>query len=184
MTVEHVPQPVSMLLSGWHLLERWIAVIAFSMIGVLIFADVAGRELVGPVGTLLGFDMGATGVYGAAKISLILLVVGAFAGLGVSVATGTQIVPRVAFKWLPVSWGPSVDRLSNLIGGLVFVVVAWYGWIFVSASRDIGTVMPGLDTPIWTAQAVIPLGFLSAAIRYFIFTIWPASAPAREELPE
>ncbi|MCA0869865.1 TRAP transporter small permease [Seohaeicola saemankumensis] len=184
MTDQPVPVLVSTLLKAWHLLERWIAVIAFSLIGALIFADVAGREFVGPVGTLLGFDMGSTGVYGARKISLFLLVIGAFAGLGVSVATGTQIVPRIAFNWVPASWAPHVDRLANLLSGLVFVAVTYYGWVFVSASREIGTVMPGLDTPVWVFQAAIPIGFLSAAVRYFIFALWPASAPEREETPE
>ncbi|KUJ83192.1 hypothetical protein AVO45_18595 [Ruegeria marisrubri] len=184
MTVGSVPVAVSSLLKVWHLVERWIAVIAFTLIGALIFADVAGREVIGPVGTALGFEMGSTGVYGAGKISLFLLVIGAFAGLGVSVATGTQIVPRIAFSWVPASWAPHVDRIANLLSGLVFVAVTYYGWVFVSASRDIGTVMPGLDMPVWIIQAAIPIGFLSAAIRYFVFAIWPASAPAREEIPE
>lgn len=184
MSDPSVPLPVSRLLTIWHLLERWIAVLAFSMIGVLIFSDVAGREFVGPVGRALGFEMGATGIYGAGKISLFLLVIGAFAGLGVSVATGTQIVPRVAFKWVPASWGLHVDRLANLLGGLMFLAVAFYGYVFVASSREIGTVMPGLDMPVWIIQSAIPLGFASAAARYLIFAIWPASAPVREEFQE
>jgi len=32
--------------------------------------------------------------------------------------------------------------------------------------------MPGLDTPVWIIQTAIPLGFVSAPVRYFIFTIW------------
>ncbi len=184
MTETYVPAAVSRLLSGWHALEKWIAVIAFTLIGALLFADVAGREFIGPVGTALGFDMGATGVYGARKLSLFLLVIGAFAGLGVSVASGTQIVPRIAFRWIPAHWSVPVDRLANLLSGLVFFAVAYYGAVFVSASREIGTVMPGLDWPVWIIQTAIPVGFLSAGLRYVIFAIWPATAPVREETPE
>ncbi|TMV09928.1 TRAP transporter small permease [Ruegeria sediminis] len=184
MTSDTAPVAVTRLLNGWHLLERWIAVIAFSLIGGLIFADVVGREVIGPVGKALGFDMGATGIYGAGKIALFMLVIGAFAGLGVSVATGTQIVPRIAFAWVPESWGPPVDRIANALSGVLFLAVAYYGVVFVAASRDIGTVMPGLDWPVWIIQSVIPLGFASAGLRYFIFAIWPATAPAREEAPE
>jgi TRAP-type C4-dicarboxylate transport system permease small subunit len=184
MTDQIVPKSVSRLLSGWHLLERWVAVTAFTLIGVLIFADVAGREFVGPVGTALGFEMGSTGIYGARKLSLFLLVIGAFAGLGVSVTSGTQIVPRIAFNWVPAHWGPGVDRLANLLSGLMFLAVTYYGWVFVSSSREVGTVMPGLDWPVWIIQSAIPLGFASAAVRYFIFAIWPGSAPVREEIPE
>lgn len=184
MTNQTVPVPVERLLTAWHLLERWIAVIAFSLIGILIFGDVAGREFVGPIGRALGFELGFTGIYGAGKLSLFMLVIGAFAGLGVSVASGAQIVPRIAFAWAPRALEPLVDRIANLLSALVFFVVAYYGWIFVSASRGIGTVMPGLDWPVWIIQTAIPIGFASAGVRYLIFTIWPGTAPVREELPE
>jgi len=184
MTSNAAPVAVTRLLSGWHLLERWVAVIAFTIIGVLVFSDVAGREFIGPVGNALGFDMGATGIYGARKLSLFMLVIGAFAGLGVSVATGTQIVPRIAFKWVPESWGAPVDRLANLFSGVLFFAVAFYGYVFVESSRQIGTIMPGIDWPVWIIQSAIPIGFASAGVRYFIFAIWPDTAPVREETPE
>ncbi|AVO38453.1 TRAP transporter small permease [Pukyongiella litopenaei] len=184
MTSNTVPTAVTRFLNGWHLLERWIAVIAFTLIGALIFADVAGREVIGPVGQTLGFEMGSTGIYGSGKIALFMLVIGAFSGLGISVATGTQIVPRVAFGWVPERWGPAIDRLANALSGALFLAVAYYGYVFVAASRDIGTVMPGLDWPVWIIQSVIPLGFASAGLRYVFFAIWPATAPAREEMPE
>ncbi|MDK3075395.1 TRAP transporter small permease [Sedimentitalea sp. JM2-8] len=184
MTGPNSPAYITRCLHVWHLLERWIAVVAFSLIGFLIFADVAGREFIGPVGRALGLEMGATGVYGAGKMALFLLVIAAFAGLGVSVATGAQIVPRIAFKWIPASWGPVADRLGNLVSAAVFFATAYYGALFVISSRSIGTVMPGLDWPVWIIQTAIPIGFASAGLRYLAFAIWPQSAPVREELPE
>ena len=184
MTESTVPAFVTRFLHVWHMLERWIAVIAFSLIGFLIFADVAGRELVGPVGRALGLEIGATGIYGAGKMALFLLVIAAFAGLGVSVATGAQIVPRIAFKWIPDSWAPAVDRLGSLVSAFVLFATAYYGAIFVISSRDIGTVMPGLDWPVWIIQTAIPVGFASAGLRYLAFAIWPQSAPVREEMHE
>lgn len=184
MTGPTTPAIVTRFLHVWHMLERWIAVVAFSLIGLLIFADVAGRELVGPIGRALGQELGATGVYGAGKMALFLLVIGAFAGLGVSVAAGAQIVPRIAFKWIPASWGPAVDRLGSLVSAVVLFAIAYYGTIFVISSRSIGTVMPGLDWPVWIIQTAIPVGFASAGLRYLVFAIWPQSAPVREESPE
>ena len=184
MTHTEVPKSVAAALRVWNALERWIAVMAFSLIGILIFADVAGREFVGPVGTALGFEMGATGVYGAQKISLYALVIGAFTGLSISVASGAQIVPRVAFKWVPADWGPTVDRIGNLVSAVLMGAVAYYGVVFVLSSREIGTVIPGLDWPAWIIQTAIPAGFTSAALRYLSFFIWPGTAPQREETPE
>lgn len=185
-TYEMKPAPrfVVSFLAVWHILERILAVIAFTMIGVLVFSDVFGREFIGPVGNALGFEMGSTGIYGAQKMSIYLLAIGAFTGLGVSVATGSQIVPRVAFKWVPESWGPWLNRLGNLVSGLIFFATAYYGFEFVKVSREIGTVMAGLDWPAWVIQAVIPLGFASAGFRYLAFAIWPATAPVLEENPE
>lgn len=184
MTEHIAPRPVRLLLSAWLKAESWIAVLAFSLIGAMIFADVAGREFVGPLLSALGVDAGATGVYGAHKIALYGLVIGAFAGFGLSVATGTQIVPRVAFGWVPASWAPAVDRVGNLFSAAVLGVATWYALVFVLSSREIGTVIPGLDWPAWIIQSVIPFGFASAALRYAIFAVWPAAAPVREEVSE
>ncbi len=178
------PAAVVTTLTIWFQIERAIAVLAFSFIGALVFADVALREFFGPVGVWLGFDTGAAGVYGAGKISLYLLVLGVFSGLGLSAATGTQIVPRVAFGWVPGSWVPAVERLSYLFSGVFLFAVAYYGVVFVLASRDIGTVTPGLEWPAWIIQSAIPLGFASTACRYFAFSIWPGAAPALEEFQE
>lgn len=184
MTRSTAPGGVMRALHLWYLVERWIAVIAFSLMGLLIFADVAGREFLGPVGRALGFEMGATGVYGAGKMALFLLVIATFAGLSLSVASGAQIVPQVAFKWVPARWSGSIDRLGNLVSAAVFFAMAYYGAIFVISSRSIGTVMPGLDWPVWIIQTAIPIGFASSALRYLTFAIWPETAPKREEMLE
>lgn len=178
------PRPVTTVLRYWYAIERALSVIAFSAIGALIFVDVFGREFVGPVGRALGFEMGATGLFGAQKMGIYALVIGAFTGLGVSVATGSQLVPRVAFGWVPASWGPTVDRLGNLVSGVLFLAVAWYALVFVRSSFEIGTVIPGLEWKAWIIQSVFPVGFTSAGCRYLVFFIWPSTAPVREEIAE
>lgn len=178
------PLAVQRFLARWQMAERWVAVLAFTGIGALIFADVAGREFIGPLADALGIETGATGVYGARKISLHLLVIGAFAGLGVSVATGTQIVPRVAFGWVPAAWEAAVTRLGNLVSAAFLGAVTYYAVVFVASSREIGTVIPGLDWPAWIIQSFMAIGFASAALRYLAFAIWPGVAPQLEEIPE
>lgn len=185
-TASQPPAPVFVvgLLFWWHRIEKALAVTAFSLIAVLIFGDVAARELLGPLGQALGLDIGTSGIYGAQKKALYLLVIGAFLGIGVSVATAGQIVPTLAFGWLPARWSPLVDRLSYLTSALILAAVVWYGVQFVAVSREIGTLVAGLHWPAWQIQAVIPAGFASAALRYLIFAIWPAAAPGRPEFQE
>ena len=54
------PAAVQALLQGWHRLECWIAVTAFSFIALVLVIDVLGRELYGPLMGLLGRPAGAS----------------------------------------------------------------------------------------------------------------------------
>lgn len=178
------PAAIIELLNWWHQIEKIVAVVAFSLIAILIFGDVLGRELIGPLGQFLNLDVGTSGIYGAQKKALYLLVVGAFLGIGVSVATAGQIVPTVAFHWLPASWEPMVDRLSYLLSAVILALIVYYGFLFVSLSKEVGTLVASLNWPAWQIQAVIPIGFASAGLRYLVFAIWPATAPQRPEFQE
>lgn len=178
------PAAVIGLLNWWHRIEKVVAVAAFSLIAVLIIGDVLGRELIGPIGQKLDWDVSTSGIYGAQKKALYLLVIGAFLGIGVSVATAGQIVPTVAFHWLPSSWEPMVDRLSYLVSAIILAFIVYYGFQFVTVSKEVGTLVASLNWPAWQIQAVIPIGFASAGMRYLIFAIWPATAPQRPEFQE
>jgi len=178
------PKGIVRLLKGWHWLECTVAVVAYVFIMLLLMSDVIGREVVGPVLRLAGIDAGATGVYGSQKMALYAMVVGAFLGLGVATATGTHLLPRVGFGWLPKAWGPHVDRLADVLTGILLCVTAWYGWVFVKSSQEVGLTVAVLEWPAWMIQAVIPVGILSAALRYFIFAAWPACRPTPPEFQE
>jgi TRAP-type C4-dicarboxylate transport system permease small subunit len=184
--VRHPPAPsfVTGLLRGWHWLETTVAIVAYLFIMLLLMSDVLGRELVGPLLRLLGFEPGATGIYGSQRIALYAMVVGAFLGLGIATATGTHLLPRVGFGWLPRAWAPAVDRIADVITGLILCATTWYAVEFVNGSRASENVVAVLDAPAWLIQIVIPVGFLSAALRYFIFALWPAARPAPPEFQE
>lgn len=178
------PEGIVRLLKTWHWLECTLAVIAYVFIMLLLMSDVVGREVVGPVFRLIGVDLGATGVYGSQKVALYAMVVGAFLGLGVATATGTHLLPRVGFGWLPKAWSAHVDRVADVLTGVLLCVTAWYGWEFVKSSQEAGLTVAVLEWPAWMIQAVIPIGILSAALRYFIFAAWPASRPIPPEFQE
>lgn len=178
------PAIVTRLLARWHWLECALAMAAYLIITLMLMSDVLGRELVGPVLRLLGFNAGATGVYGSQKIALYAMVFGAFLGLGIATATGTHLLPRVGFKWLPKAWAPQVDRIADVITGTVLCITAWYAAVFVYSSRESSLMLAVLEQPAWLIQIGIPIGFLSAALRYFIFAVWPAARPIPPEFQE
>lgn len=178
------PTAVTSLLKGWHWLETTIAILAYLVIMLLLMSDVFGREFVGPVLRLLGFNVGATGIYGSQRIALYAMVIGAFLGLGIATATGTHLLPRIGFGWVPKSWAPAVDRIADVLTGIVLCATTWYAYAFVVDSRESQAMVAVLDMPAWLIQLVIPVGFLSAALRYFIFAMWPGARPTPPEFQE
>jgi TRAP-type C4-dicarboxylate transport system permease small subunit len=178
------PPAVAAVLRVWHRIECWIAVLAFSFIALVLMIDVLGREFYGPLMSLLGFKVGATGLFGSQKLAVFALVIGSFAGIGIATATGVHLVPRVAFKWVPASWSPHMDRIADVFTGLFLLGVAWYGVLFVIASKDSGVLAAVINVSAWPIQTAIPLGFASAALRYFAFAIWPAVRPVPPEFQE
>lgn len=153
-----------------------MAVAGFGMIAVLLILDVAGRELLGPIYKM--FDIkGATGVYGAQKLSVYLLVLASFCGIGIATATGSHLQPRIGYRWIPKAWEPVMDRLADVLTGLFMLGVAYYGYVFISSTMASGLRAQAFNLPVWPFQLAIPLGFLSAAVRYFLYAGWPALRP-------
>jgi TRAP-type C4-dicarboxylate transport system permease small subunit len=169
--------------NGWHKAECLVAVSAFGLIALLLILDVAGREVLGPIYKLLNIK-GATGIYGAQKLSVYSLVLASFCGIGIATATGSHLLPRVGFGWIPESFGPKMDRLADLITGVFMVAVAYYGYVFVSSTMAAGLRAQAFDLPVWPFQVAIPLGFLSASVRYFLYAAWPALRPLPPEFQE
>jgi len=169
-----VPAPdwARRLADTWHRVECWIAVAAFGFIAVILLLDVLGRELLGPIVRLFGLKA-ATGIFTAQKLSVFALVIGSFAGIGIATATNSHLVPRVAFAWVPEHWGPALDRLADLITCVFLCGVAYFGFKYVASSYATDLRAPVLDWRVWRIQVVIPLGFLSAAGRYFLYAVWP-----------
>lgn len=178
------PPAARRLVEIWHRGECWVAVVCFGFIAAILLLDVIGREFVGPLLRLVGLDPGATGIFAAQKLSVFALVIGSFAGIGIATAAGSHIVPRFAYGWVPAAWGPAMDRLADLVTGIFLVAVAWYGFKFVGSSFKTDLRAPVLDWAVWPIQLFIPLGFLSAAGRYFLFALWPSLKPQPPEFQE
>jgi TRAP-type C4-dicarboxylate transport system permease small subunit len=167
----------------WHRAECLVAVGAYGIIAALLVLDVAGRELLGPVFHMLDIKS-SSGIYGAQKASVYALVLASFCGIGIATATGSHLVPRVGFGWIPAAWGPTMDRLADVLTGLFMLGVAYYGYVFVNSAFTTGLRAQAFNVPVWPFQLAIPLGFLSAAARYFIYAVWPALRPLPPEFQE
>jgi TRAP-type C4-dicarboxylate transport system permease small subunit len=170
------PQWARSFAAGWHVVECWVAVAAFTFIAVILLLDVVGRELLGPLVRLFGLKA-ATGIFASQKMSVYALVIGAFVGIGIATATGSHLVPRVLFGVVPPSYSLIVNRFADLLTGLFLVGVSYFGFVFVESSFATDLRAPVLNWPVWPFQLAIPLGFISAAMRYFLFALWPDLRP-------
>ena len=103
--------------------------------------------------------------------------IGSFAGIGVATATGVHLLPRVGFGWVPKNWGLAMDRLADVVTGFFLLGVAYYGVVFVLDSKASGVLAAVINISAWPIQVAIPVGFISAALRYFVFAAWPATRP-------
>lgn len=182
-TLPDVPPAARRLVELWHRLECVVAVAAFGFIAVVLIGDVLGREVLGPLYRAFGIK-GQAGVYAAQKMSVYALVVGSFAGVGIATATGSHLLPRIGFGWVPKAWGPAVDRVADVVTGAFMCGVAWFGWVYVQSSMSADLRAQAFNIPIWPIQSMIPLGFLSAGLRYFVFAAWPALRPLPPEFQE
>ncbi len=182
--VAPAPPGAARVLAVWHRLECWLAVACFSFIAVILVLDVLGRELVAPVFNLLGIEAGPTGIFASQRFSIYALVVGSFAGIGIATATASHLVPRVGFGWSPKMWDGSMNRLADILTGLLLLIVAYYGVEFVRSTYAVDLRAPVLDWVVWPFQVAIPAGFVSAALRYFFYAAWPALKPKPPEFQE
>lgn len=184
MTDTHTPAPtkVAGALALWHRMECTAAVICFSFIALMVVYDVLVREFIGPVTSAFGGKANALAILGSTRMAVYALIVGAFLGLGITTARGAQIVPKVAFAWVPQRWSTNVDRVSDLFAGLFLLAAGYFATLFVLSSRQTGMLTQGgIEFEVWIIQAVMPFGFFSVALRYLAYAAWPALRP---DLPE
>ena len=60
----------------------------------------------------------------------------------------------------------------------VFLWFAWLGVTFVKSAYQYGDLAQTIKTPLWMIELIVPYAFLSIALRYLFFTIWPALKPS------
>jgi len=172
-------------LGVWFWVERMLAIVTFGAIGLLMMYDVISRELVGPVLPLFGIDASTVVLVGSQKLGVYCLIAGAFAGFSLATATGAQLVPKVGFGWAPKSWDSGMNRLGDFVTAAFLAIVTYYAIVFVRGSASSGLMTSsGVQMKVWILQTVIPIGFASAAARYLVYVLWPATRPVPPEFQE
>ncbi|MDG1708300.1 MAG: TRAP transporter small permease subunit [Emcibacteraceae bacterium] len=145
--------------------EKAVAVFAFSVMTLVIIADVIIRKLVG------------VGIAGAMRIAVYAMIVTALISFGLASHTGRHLRPKFADNFLPKSWEfqiisvqESLHALFCLVFAVVAVGVVYETYLLEETSRMLRIV-------IWPMQSVIPLAFFVGFIRHALYALYPEIRP-------
>ena len=146
-------------------IESGVAIVAYLLIAGLLLGDVALRELAG------------SSIRGAQRISVYLMIVTGFLGLGLAADRGRHLRPQFADGLIPKAFVATADRIGSLIMALVFGYFAFKGIAFVRAAFEYGDLARTIKTPLWMIEIVVPYALASLSLRYVLYTIWPELKP-------
>lgn len=162
-------QAARRLLAALLALEKWVAILAFGLIAVFLFADVLGREVFGH------------GIFWAQRASVYCATIAGLLGFSICTATGGHLRPSSFDKLAPAGSNLGLNRLADLIAAAICLVLAVYGTNFVVNSFTLGERGQAIDMPLWPVQIILPYCFLSAMLRYLVFATFPTLRPAEKE---
>jgi len=114
------------------------------------------------------FDSGI--VWGDILLRIIVLWIGMFGAMYAS-RNNEHINIELGIKYLPVNAKKYVQAFVFIFTAAICYIVAWYSFQFVLIEYEDG-VMAFAKVPIWFTESIIPVAFLSIAIRYSILTIF------------
>lgn len=150
-------------------IEAVLASVAYAIAAGILLYDVVTREL------------GMESYLGAQKIAVFGTIIAAFLGLSLATAAGRHLKPAFVKAWVPNSWDPAMERLSNTLSGVIYITLAIYGIDFVLQSIEYDDKVAVLRWQLWPFRIVLPVAFGLSALRHFCFAIWPGLTPVPEE---
>lgn len=146
--------------------EGFIAVLAYSVICMLLLGEIVGREVFG------------AGIPGSTRIATLASVVAALLGYTLAVADNSHLRTSFSDSMLPFSW---MGRASDIVAIAIYLTLGYYAVVFVKASIDFNDQVPVLYIPAWWIQICLPYVFFSSALRHAWFFFNPAGKPAPHE---
>jgi TRAP-type C4-dicarboxylate transport system permease small subunit len=153
------------LLSAMFAVEVTVAIAAYVIIAGLLLTDIVMRET------------GSGSLWGAQRISVYLMIVIGFLGLGLAAARGRHLRPRFLDGVLPEKFNLAADRIGSVLMALIFGGFGIVAIQFVAEAIEYNEIARIIRIPMWYIQMVVPYAFFSTALRYVIFAVDPGSRP-------
>ncbi len=152
-------------------IERGVAVCAFLLVIVVVFADVVAREATG------------TGLYWAVQTGVWANLMVVAMGFGLASAHDTHLRPRFLDHWLPVRWDAWLSRTGDALTALFCLAALIICLRMVSETFALGERAAVLDVPVWIPQLMLPLMFAIATFRHACHAVYPSLRPPEAVAP-
>lgn len=153
------------LLNVLFKLEISLCILAYVMIAGLLLGDVIMREA------------GGGSIWGAQRVSVYLMIVVGFMGLGLAASTGRHLRPQVFDRMIVGQLSSIADRIGSVLMMIIFGYAALVSLDYLQDAIDYNETARVIQIPMWYIQVVIPYAFFSTATRYAIFAYDPTSRP-------
>ena len=147
--------------------ERNVTFLAFAALVIVMFSDVAFREITG------------TGLHWSRQIGVYANLFVVMFGLGVASSEAAHLRPKFADTLLPDSLDPILNRIQE---GLMFAFCLAFSIIAFEVvvetfNDDVQSIV--LRVAIWPFQMIIPVAFFLTSIRHLIYAIKPKLRPVQ-----
>lgn len=152
--------------------EQAIAVGGLLLTAVALLVDIFAREVL------------YSSIFGSLRIAVYSTAFAALIGFCVCVASNSHIRVSIFDGLTPPSWRPAIYRLADVVSFAICIVFAWFAVNYVWQTYLVGETDVSLNVVIWPFQLVLVWMFVSAALRYGLFAIYPALRPQEEEIAQ
>jgi TRAP-type C4-dicarboxylate transport system permease small subunit len=135
------------------------ACLAWGILGIaaLTIANVVGRTLFG------------TSLASAEELSQFLMVFVTFLGLGYAAGKGRHIRMTAIYDALPLKLKKAVRLFITGSTAILLFYLAYLGLRYSFGTvRDLGSLSPALQVPLWLIYLAAPTGFVLAGIQYVL----------------
>jgi TRAP-type C4-dicarboxylate transport system permease small subunit len=140
--------------------EAVVAACAYAVTAGLLLADVVAREFF------------AQALWGAQQTAVLCSILAAMIGLTLATGRSAHFRPEFADGILPFK---AVDRIGDLISGVLLFVLCFFALEFVLESRTFADRVPVVNILLWPVQIVVPYALISAGLKHLIFAWNPAT---------
>lgn len=153
--------PVGAVLLVLEETEGYVAMLAYAGLAALLIADVLMREVF------------SIPILGAQSLAVLAAIVAGFLGLSLATARGMHLRPALFDNLLPSRFDRYVERGSDLVAAVFYILIAVFALRFIGESRAAGDRAAVLYFPLWPIQLVMPYAFMSCAIRHAAYALNP-----------